>query len=119
MEGVGVKGMERNAGTGEAGWWSVQCCLWEPGPHADAVGRDAGLGVCSPFTPARPSCPPGLHALRALPPFTPPRYNHDSRPNPYDRGVLLNCAEVWCSPVPPPKVPFRAYVDEFKPPSEF
>eukprot|EP00198_Chlamydomonas_reinhardtii_P010974 XP_001700311.1 predicted protein [Chlamydomonas reinhardtii] len=47
------------------------------------------------------------------------RYNHDSRPNPYDRGVLLNCAEVWCSPVPPPKVPFRAYVDEFKPPSEF
>ncbi|KAG2422584.1 hypothetical protein HXX76_015912 [Chlamydomonas incerta] len=45
------------------------------------------------------------------------RYNHDSRPNPYDRGILLNCAEVWCSPVPPPKVPFRAYVDEFKPPT--
>ncbi|KAG2430389.1 hypothetical protein HYH02_013751 [Chlamydomonas schloesseri] len=45
------------------------------------------------------------------------RYNHDSRPNPYDRGVLLNCAEVWCSPMPASKVPFRAYVDEFKPPT--
>ncbi|GLI60784.1 hypothetical protein VaNZ11_003017 [Volvox africanus] len=45
------------------------------------------------------------------------RYNHDNRPNPYSRGCLRNCAEVWCAAVPPSKVQFRAYVDEFKPPT--
>ncbi|EFJ45166.1 hypothetical protein VOLCADRAFT_106120 [Volvox carteri f. nagariensis] len=45
------------------------------------------------------------------------RYNHDNRPNPYSRGCLGNCAEVWCTPIPPSKVQFRAYVDEAKPPT--
>ncbi|GLC42428.1 hypothetical protein PLESTB_001097600 [Pleodorina starrii] len=45
------------------------------------------------------------------------RYNHDNRPNPYSRGCLRNCAEVWCMPVPPSRVQFRAYADEFKPPT--
>ncbi|KAG2486112.1 hypothetical protein HYH03_015207 [Edaphochlamys debaryana] len=45
------------------------------------------------------------------------RYNHDNRPNPYSRGIWRNCAEVWCSRVPASKVPFRAYVDDFKPPT--
>ncbi|GFR51175.1 hypothetical protein Agub_g13449, partial [Astrephomene gubernaculifera] len=45
------------------------------------------------------------------------RYNHDNRPNPYSRGILSNCAEVWCSPIPPSKVQFRAFIDEFKPPT--
>lgn len=45
------------------------------------------------------------------------RYNHDNRPNPYSRGLLRNCAEVWCMPVPPSRVKFRAHVDEFRPPT--
>ncbi len=32
------------------------------------------------------------------------RYNHDSRPNPYDRGILSNCFEIWCTPIPPSEV---------------
>lgn len=39
------------------------------------------------------------------------RYNHDSRPNPFDLGILRNCAEVWCTRVPASQVDFRAYVD--------
>ncbi|KAF8060562.1 PAT04 [Scenedesmus sp. PABB004] len=42
------------------------------------------------------------------------RYNHSAVPNPYDQGVLRNCASVWCVPVPPSKVQFRAFVDEVK-----
>lgn len=40
------------------------------------------------------------------------RYNHDSRPNPYSRGILRNCAEVWCARTPPSKINFRAYTDQ-------
>ncbi len=32
------------------------------------------------------------------------RYNHDNRPNPYNRGILNNCAEIWCTPIPPSEV---------------
>ncbi len=35
------------------------------------------------------------------------RYNHSSAPNPYDRGCLRNCADVWCVPTPASKVKFR------------
>lgn len=30
-------------------------------------------------------------------------------------GVFRNCADVWCMPIPPCQVDFRAYVDEVKP----
>jgi palmitoyltransferase ZDHHC9/14/18 len=42
------------------------------------------------------------------------RYNqgHPRSSNPYDLGVLRNCASVWCSPIPAPKIRFRAYVDD-------
>lgn len=40
------------------------------------------------------------------------RYNHDDRPNPYDLGLWRNCAEVWCVPIPPSQVNFRAWADE-------
>eukprot|EP00197_Chlamydomonas_leiostraca_P005011 CAMPEP_0202872828 /NCGR_PEP_ID=MMETSP1391-20130828/22109_1 /ASSEMBLY_ACC=CAM_ASM_000867 /TAXON_ID=1034604 /ORGANISM="Chlamydomonas leiostraca, Strain SAG 11-49" /LENGTH=394 /DNA_ID=CAMNT_0049553967 /DNA_START=468 /DNA_END=1652 /DNA_ORIENTATION=- len=43
------------------------------------------------------------------------RYNHDNRPNPYDRGLFSNCTEVWCTPIPPSQVAFRAYIDEVGP----
>mmetsp|Transcript_17328 Transcript_17328/g.29618 ORF Transcript_17328/g.29618 Transcript_17328/m.29618 type:complete len:463 (-) Transcript_17328:349-1737(-) len=43
------------------------------------------------------------------------RYNHDNRPNPYDMGILRNCAQVFCTPTPPSQVDFRAFVDEVKP----
>ncbi|MEW5305025.1 MAG: hypothetical protein WDW36_007595 [Sanguina aurantia] len=40
------------------------------------------------------------------------RYNHDSRVNPYDRGCLMNCFEVWLTPTPPSQVNFMRYLDE-------
>jgi len=41
------------------------------------------------------------------------RYNHDAnRPNPYSRGVLYNCWEVWCAPRPRRHLNYRAYLDE-------
>ncbi|KAJ9529000.1 hypothetical protein QJQ45_007078 [Haematococcus lacustris] len=42
----------------------------------------------------------------------PRRYNNDDRPNPYSRGLWRNCADIWCTAVPPSKVRFRAYLDE-------
>ncbi|GAX81070.1 hypothetical protein CEUSTIGMA_g8505.t1 [Chlamydomonas eustigma] len=40
------------------------------------------------------------------------RYNSDERRNPYDKGILGNCFEVMCMPIPPSKIDFRAFVDE-------
>ena len=40
------------------------------------------------------------------------RYSYGRGDNPYDRGVLRNCLEVWCAPRLPRKVDFRAYADE-------
>lgn len=40
------------------------------------------------------------------------RYNNEDRPNPYDRGLWLNCWEVWGEPLPPSKVDFRAFVGD-------
>lgn len=34
------------------------------------------------------------------------------RQNPYSRGCLSNCAEMWCTRVPPSHINFRAYLDE-------
>jgi palmitoyltransferase ZDHHC9/14/18 len=38
------------------------------------------------------------------------RYSYGKGENPYDRGCLANCAEVWCTPRLPRKVDFRARV---------
>jgi palmitoyltransferase ZDHHC9/14/18 len=35
------------------------------------------------------------------------RYNHNQVPNPYDEGLLRNCASVWCGRTQPSKVHFR------------
>jgi palmitoyltransferase ZDHHC9/14/18 len=42
------------------------------------------------------------------------RYNqgHPRSSNPYDLGVFRNCASVWCSPIPAPRIRFRAFVDD-------
>ena len=45
--------------------------------------------------------PPRTIALLLL------RYNHDDRPNPYNKGILRNCFEVLCVPVPPSQVGLR------------
>ena len=42
------------------------------------------------------------------------RYSYGRGDNPYDRGVLRNCLEVWCAPRLPRKVDFRAYADEME-----
>lgn len=78
--------------------------------------RTAGEGGCTRHTRGQvpsPDCLAKRH--RAVRPMR--RYNHDNRPNPYSRGLLRNCAEVWCMPVPPSRVKFRAHVDEFRPPT--
>ena len=40
------------------------------------------------------------------------RYDYGAGANPYDRGCLGNCFEVWFRKIPPPHTNFRAYVDE-------
>lgn len=39
------------------------------------------------------------------------RYNNDDRPNPYNVGLVGNCLQVWCTPTPPSKVDFRAFLE--------
>jgi palmitoyltransferase ZDHHC9/14/18 len=40
------------------------------------------------------------------------RYSYGRGENPYDRGVLRNCLDVWCAPRLPRKVDFRAFADD-------
>eukprot|EP01025_Chloroclados_australasicus_P044425 TRINITY_DN4817_c0_g1_i7.p2 TRINITY_DN4817_c0_g1~~TRINITY_DN4817_c0_g1_i7.p2 ORF type:complete len:358 (-),score=26.13 TRINITY_DN4817_c0_g1_i7:3449-4522(-) len=35
---------------------------------------------------------------------------HNDQPNPYSKGLFINCWEVWCSKIPSPKVNFRELV---------
>lgn len=44
------------------------------------------------------------------------RYNHDSRPNPYNMGLWRNCGAIWCMRVPASRVDFRAYIDDYQRP---
>jgi palmitoyltransferase ZDHHC9/14/18 len=38
------------------------------------------------------------------------RYRYDRRANPYNRGILNNVLEIFCSAIPPSKNNFRAWV---------
>lgn len=39
------------------------------------------------------------------------RYRYDEKENPYDRGVLANMSEVFCTGIPPSMNNFRAWVE--------
>jgi len=45
------------------------------------------------------------------------RYRYDNRANPYNKGVVENFKEIFCSPIPPSKNNFRAKVPKELPPS--
>lgn len=40
------------------------------------------------------------------------KIKYDNWDNPYSRGIIKNCLEVWCSPVPPSRVNFRQMVPQ-------
>lgn len=39
------------------------------------------------------------------------RYNSSHMPNPYDKGCMTNCMEVWMMRVPKSRINFRDYID--------
>ena len=43
------------------------------------------------------------------------RYRYDKKENPYDRGVLANISEVFCTGMPPSMNRFRAWVEPPEP----
>lgn len=78
------------------------------GVEFKAIGRLAATDTPSImcFLPLLSKVTPPTHSNSTR--GFPPRYRHEDRPNPYDRGVLLNCAEVWCAPCEPSKVRWAA-----------
>lgn len=70
-------------------------CAWPTCPAGWLL-----LGACAVHaTHVHPA--PRQHSLRACALC---RYRHEKRVNPYNRGIIANCLEVWCARPRPSKV---------------